>query len=512
MERLTVHQVQDIVHRLRSGQSERAVVRDVGCARETVRRYARLARENGYLCASAQLPSPSEIEAAAAPTYVLRRTNISSLEPYRSVVEELVKSLKEGTAIHRRLCKNHGYTGSYSSVRRFIAQLRPPSTDAVVRIETAPGRQAQVDFGSIGKVRDPRTGVMRTAYCFVMVLSWSRHMFVRFVFNQRVATWLECHRLAFERFGGITQEVVVDNLKSAVIRASITDPLLSLPYSRFARHYGFLVHPCRPYAPEHKGKVESSVHYVKRNFVASEEFTDIDDANEKVQKWVAHEAGLRIHGTTRERPLARFMNTERASLSRLPLAPFDLEEVIPAKLHRDCHVQVRGCYYSAPFTQIGKTLDVFVYNTTIQIFDGVTLLTTHERSFTKGARTTRPEHYPPDKALYTTRSRSWCRERARQIGPHCLKVVDRLLRSGPLDRLRAIQGIVGLADKYSHVRVDAACQRADHYEDISYRCISAILDSGADQEPISKVVQLQLVNFEYARPASDFFAPEEMTC
>lgn len=453
-----------------------------------------------------------DLESATAPLFVARRSNVSTVAPYRSVVEGMLGANAEAKAIHRRLLRSHGYTGSYSSVRRFIAQLRSPVPAAVIRIETNPGRQAQVDFGTVGKMWDPARKRLQTAYCFVMTLSWSRHMFVRFVFDQRTATWLECHRLAFEAFGGVPEEMVIDNLKAAVLVASLSDPVLSEPYSRFARHYGFLVHPCRPGTPEHKGKVESSVHYVKRNFIASEEVADIADANKRVALWVGEEAGLRMHGTTRARPMERFLATERAALQPLPELPLNLEEIVRATVHRDCHVQARGIFYSAPYALIGRVLDVHLHHNIVQIFDGTKLITTHERSRVKGQRVTRTEHYPPEKALYMTRTRSWCRDRASGVGPHCREVIDRLLGDGPLDRLRAIQSIVGLADKYSSPRVDAACARALHFGDTSYRRIKGILSAGLDQEPIETAVQLRLATFEFARGASEFFAPEEMTC
>ena len=145
----------------------------------------------------------------------------------------------------------------------------------------------------------------------------------------------------------------------------------------------------------------------------------------------------------------------------------------------------------------------------VQIFDGAQLLTTHERAVRKGQRLTRTEHYPPEKSLYMTRTRSWCRERASRIGPRCKEVVDQLLAQSPLDRLRAIQGIVGLADKWPGKRVEAACGRALHFGDASCRRIKAILTAGADLQPIEKAMQLRLVDYEYARGAEEFFAPEE---
>jgi transposase len=211
MERLKVQQVEEIVHRLRKGESERSIVRDLGCARNTVRRYAGIARDSGHLRETSEMPSLADLAVSSCDLFVTRRSNVSTVEPYRSVVEELVKNKTEAVAIHSRLRKNHGYTGSYSSIRRFIAHLVPSTPEGVVRTETGPGKQAQVDFGTVGKMWCPIKKRLLTAYCFVMTLSWSRHAFVRFVFDQKIPTWLECHRLAFDALGGVPEEIVIDN-------------------------------------------------------------------------------------------------------------------------------------------------------------------------------------------------------------------------------------------------------------------------------------------------------------
>jgi len=248
------------------------------------------------------------------------------------VVTLLLKDEVEMATIYRRLVKNHGYRGSYASVKRFVRRIKPLKPVGCIRIETAPGREAQVDFGSAGKLRDPKTGKMRQAYFFIMKLSWSRHMYGELVFDQKMGTWIRCHRNAFESFGGVPEEVVIDNLKAAVIKASLEDQTLSIPYKRFAVHYGFLVHPCRPRTPQHKGKSESDVHYVKRAFLAGQEFMDIDDANRKFREWIMNEAGTREHGTTHEAPILRFHETEKAALKPLPLEPFELTVVYHSKV------------------------------------------------------------------------------------------------------------------------------------------------------------------------------------
>jgi transposase len=505
MERLRVQIVLDIIYRLRAGQSQRAIVRDLCYARDTVRRYAKWAEQMGYLEPTSTLPKLEDLQVELPAPY--RKSNISSVDPYREVVKALLDQGVEMVAIHRRLVRNHGYTGSYTSVRRFVANLLPKESLAVVRIETPPGQEAQVDFGSAGKMRDRKTGKLRQAYCFVMTLSSSRHQYVEFVFDQKMQTWIGCHRRAFESFGGAPKEVVVDNLKAAVIKASLDDPILSEPYRKMAHHYGFLVHPCRVRTPEHKGKVESGVHYVQRNFLAGAEFLDIDEANREVNLWVSEEAGLRTHGTTREQPLDRFFETEQAALQSLPHEPFELVEVRQAKVHRDCHVEVAGAYYSVSFKQVGKRLEVYLFERVVQIYNGLELVVTHERATRKGQRVTRLEHYPPEKSIYLARPRDYCRQRAYTIGPKCGEAVSALLDSRPLDNLRAVQGIIGLADRYGDKRLEAACARALYYGDPRYRRIKDTLKAGLDMQPLEEDSQRSFRFFEFARSASDFFEP-----
>jgi hypothetical protein len=207
---------------------------------DAVHRYRQFAQDIGCLNPAVSLPEEAELqERLGVPIPPPRQ--VSSLEGYRELVTGWLGDGKERVAIHQRLVDNHGYTGSYTSVRRLVNTICPEDKEVTVRIETAPGEQAQVDFGSVGKIRHPKTGMLRTAYAFRMTLSYSRHLYVVFVFDQTIATWIACHRNAFQFFGGCPVEVVVDNLKAAVIQHAVEDPILCEPYRKMARHYDFLI-------------------------------------------------------------------------------------------------------------------------------------------------------------------------------------------------------------------------------------------------------------------------------
>jgi transposase len=516
MERLAVHSIQDIIFRLRSKQSERGIARDVGHSRITIHRYRELAERKGYLDPGAVLPDPAQLEVEFS-LPCGRPSVASSVEPYREMVEGLRANDVEMAAIHQRLIESHRYPGSYSAVRRFVHRIEPAQPRIVVRVETPPGQQAQVDFGSVGRLRDPRSGGMRVSYCFVMTLSYSRHQYVEFVTEQTIPVWIGCHNRAFAFFGGVVAEVHVDNLKAAVLHHDLEDPVLSLPYSRMAQHYGFLIHPCRPRTPEHKGKVENGVHYVQRNFMAGRQFTDIEQANREVPRWVMEVAGVREHGTTHQAPLARFTQQEEPALQALPAQPFELLVVRRAKVHADCHVVLQGSYYSAPHTYVGKELEGYIWQNTVQLFDGVTLLRTHERALHPGERKTSLDDYPPEKAIYLLLTRDVCRERAEKVGPGCLQVVDALLAERPADHLRAIQALVRQEEKVGAERLEAACLRALQFGDPRYRRVKGILAAGLDTEaPADAAMTCATTSawtalasaarpYAFTRPAADFF-------
>lgn len=513
MERLQVNVLRDLIHRLRRGESQRAVARDLGLSRLTVGKYAAQARAAGYLDETTPVPEPSTLATVLGRGSEVPRQP-SSVQPHQSVVEALLEQRVELMTIFDRLRQDHGYAGSYSSVRRFVHQLQPPERRVTVRVHSAPGEEAQVDFGAAGQFVDPRTGQARPAHVFVLTLSYSRHQYAELVFDQKIATWIACHRAAFESFGGVPRRIVPDNLKAAVLVAALYDPLLGEAYRRLAHHYGCVISPTRPATPQHKGKVENGVHFVTRSFLAGQQFADIRIANAALGRWVAERAGTRDHGTTHQPPLALFTNQERDQLLPLPAEPFDLTETRRVKVHPDCHVVIDGSYYSVPFQHVGSQLDAYVFERVVQLFNGTDLLTSHPRASAKGTWATRLEHYPAHKAAYLERTPAYCREQARAIGPAIGQVVDQLLGDRWQDRLRSVQAILRLADSVGRERLEAACLRALFYGDPRYRRIKDILNAALDREPLPDNGPAQSAaarsadHFTFERAASEFFGAE----
>lgn len=513
MERLHMNEVRELIYRFRKKEGNRTIARAMNMSKNTVKKYRRKAAEHGFLDPEKPLPSIEELaEVMISPQHPPHMR--STVEPYDEFVRKCLNDEVEMQAIYQRLQENYSYQGSYSSVRRFVNRIRPKEPEAVCRIETSPGEEAQVDFGSAGLQWDGKTGKRRKTWIFVMTLSWSRHQYVEFVFDQSIPTWVACHERAFAWFGGVVQRVVVDNLKAAVLKTDLHDPVLGEPYRRLAQHYGFVISPNRVGTPQHKGKVESGVHYVKRNFLAGQTFADVQAMNERVKGWITETAGQRIHGTTKEAPLGRFHRSERDALQPLPITPFDLAATYHAKVHRDCHVHIDDRHYSVPCRLIGRKVEVYIGQRIVEVYCKNKLVTTHPVVKEKGGWSTRMEHYPESKREWMENPPERCQERAQAIGECCAQVVESLLGDRVQDRLRSVQSLLRLSGKVGAERLEKACRRAQHYGDPSYRRVKSILNAGLDNQPIERddPKVIALASYRFARSASSFFGKGVPSC
>ncbi|MFL7790819.1 MAG: IS21 family transposase, partial [Anaerolineae bacterium] len=262
-----MNHLRELIYHLRAGESQRRIAQDLCMSRTAVSKYQAWAEAQGYLDPGRSLPDDATLAVALVDAPKPPCTE-SSVEPYREIVQEWVDQGVEMVAIWQHLQDDYQYPGSYSAIRRFVGRLRACEPEAFVRVHTALGEEAQVDFGGVGQLYDPLSGRLRQAYAFVATLCYSRHQYAELVFDQKVANWIGLHRRAFQSWGGVPQRIVPDNLKAAVIKALVHDPILGEAYRRMAQHYGFLISPTRPYTARHKGKVENGVHYVQRNFIA----------------------------------------------------------------------------------------------------------------------------------------------------------------------------------------------------------------------------------------------------
>lgn len=477
--------VREMIRRFRLGEKDRQIARDLGVARNTVAGYRQWAKQQNLLEGS-ELPDPAAIEQALEATTPAREPGPAScVEKYRAIVVEKREKGVEMKAL-LRILREHGFEGSYSALRRFVKRIERRAPDTFVRVETAPGQEAQVDFGYVGEFFDLLSGQWRKAWVFVMTLSFSRHQYVEIVFDQKVETWIDLHIRAFEAFGGCVERVVIDNLKAGIVKAVVHDAQAQRSYRELAEHYGFLISPCRPRTARLKGKVESGVRYVKRNALAGRTFASVQEANDYLGRWVKEVAGERDHGTTHEPPLVRF-EEERPALRPLPQSRYEIVVWKRAKLHPDCHVVFEYSYYSAPYRLVGQELWIRATPRRVEIYHDFERTATHPRATRKGQRLTIEDHLPPEKIEGLLAEPVRIRSLASKVGAATAELIDHLLGERPLDRLRTAQAILGLGRRHGLERLEAACRRALAFNDTRYHTIRRILKDGYDLEPVGPV-------------------------
>jgi transposase len=258
------------------------------------------------------------------------------------------------------------FDGSYQSVKRFVSKLRQIDPKLVCRIEVRPAEEVQVDFGK-GPTLVNAQGKKIKTWVFRMVLSHSRKAYSEAVLRQNTETFLRCLENAFRQFGGVSLTVNLDNLKAAVIKFDRADPDLNPKLVDFAWHYGTTILPCLPQTPEHKGKVESSVKYVKENGLAGRKFESLSAINQFLAHWEKTVADMRIHGTTK-RQVAQLFEVEKPFLLPLPDSLFPYFHEGPRSVHRDGHVEVEKAYYHVPTEYLRRQVWVRFDSREVRIF------------------------------------------------------------------------------------------------------------------------------------------------
>ncbi|MBL8721481.1 MAG: IS21 family transposase [Myxococcales bacterium] len=295
-----------------------------------------------------------------------RPVEVPTLEPYKPYIVERLLKYPELTATRLLLeLRDHGYAQGVAQVRRFVAKIRGPrSRKAFLRIEVDPGEQAQVDWGSFGQLRIG--GTQRPLSCFVMVLSWSRALFLDFSLDQRMETFCAMHRRAFEFFGGVPRKALYDNLKSVVLHHIGSTVQFNPSFLRFAGHYLFEPTAAPPRYPQAKGRVEGAIRMIRHSFFYGRSFSDLADLRAQAAVWRDQVCNARLHATTRERPKDRLL-VERTRLRALPDRPPDTDLVVPAIVSKEARVQLDTNTYSVPHGHVGQTVFVRADDTLVRV-------------------------------------------------------------------------------------------------------------------------------------------------
>jgi transposase len=414
------------------------------------------------------------------PGPVGRRSSCGS-EAYREWIELELSRGRNATGIFQDLVDRHGFTGSYESVKRFVRKLRGPvSPEARAIIETRPGEECQVDYGTGPMVRDPDTGKYRRPRLFVLTLGCSRKCVRLLAFRSSARVWAELHEKAFRRLGGTTRIVVLDNLREGVLSADIYDPSLNPLYRDVLAHYGVTALPCKVRDPDRKGKVESGVAHAQKTPLKGKKFESLEEAQAYLDHWEESWADKRIHGRTKRQVAAMFAE-EKPFLQALPLEPFRYYQYGTRTVHLDGCVEVEAAYYGAPPGWIGRRVHVQWDAMFVRLLDPRTgeLLREHLSGKRGGHRirdADRPRRTPP-KLLQLL-------ARAHKAGSNIGAVCDAIhARQGELG-LRRIQGVLQLVKQYGSVASDDACAAALELRVPEYRFVRRYLERSL-QAPLS---------------------------
>jgi transposase len=470
----------------RLGWSLRRIEQETGVRRETASAYLKAAglgvRRPGWRRRD-RAPKPAiqtstdsgpETVATMWPPAPGRSPQASACEPYREWIEQALARRRDATAIWRDLVDDYGFAAGAASVRRFVRRLRTEHgtlREAHPVIETAPGEEAQVDYGGTGPmVRDPATGKYRRMRLFVLTLGYSRKAVRLLVWRSSSETWARLHEQAFRRLGGAPRTIVLDNLKEGVSGPDVYDPALNPLYRDLLAHYGVTALPCRVRHPDRKGKVERGVDHAQRA-LAGLRFESPEAATAYLDRWEERWADTRIHGTTK-RQVAVMFAEERPHLLPLPAEPFRFYRHGTRTVHLDGAVEVEGAYYHLPPGWIGRRVAVAWDALHVRILDPATGRLVREHVATaRGRRRMRDEDQPARTPPTTVTLLA----RALSAGPHLGALCEAIHHREGEPGVRRILGVLSLAKRHGVARVEAACAEALALEVPTYRFVERFL-------------------------------------
>lgn len=384
----------------------------------------------------------------------------SKLDPYLPFMREtLDRYPKLRAARLLQMVQARGYGGQCSRFREVVATIRPrPRMEAFLRLSTLPGEQGQVDWGHFGKVRV--RGAERKLMAFVMVLSWSRMMWLRFFLDSQMSSFLRGHVLALEAFGGVPRVLLYDNLKSAVLERVGDAKRFNEKMLRLAAHYRFEPRLCAPARGNEKGRVERRIRYIRDNFFAAREWRDLDDLNAQATAWCDNIAASRPCPGDRSKPVREAFAEEQPRLLPVPSTSFPCDEQMPVSVGKTPYVRFDLNDYSVPHTHVRRQLLVIADTHTVRIVDGPAVVATHARTWGRGEQIEDPAHTAALVAEKRAAHQHSSTNRLQHAAPHCR---DFLMRAA--DRGQNLGSItyqlVRLLAQYGAAELDAALADAN---------------------------------------------------
>ena len=517
--RLKMAEINAIEGLLLKGWSHRKIAKAVGVDRETVSRYSKLMAERSNAAISMtgvetnpaiSLTGSGDSNPAISVTgkWSHKQGRKSECEPYREVIERKVTEGLTAQRVFQDLKDEEGFIGSYSSVQRFIKNFEGKSGELPFRrMEVLPGKEAQVDFGSGYWVVE--NGKKRKVHIFRIILSHSRKGYSEGVFHQDTETFLRCLENAFYAFGGVPETLVPDNLKAAVTKADWYDPELNPKMAAFGRHYGMVILPCKPYRPEHKGKIESGIGYIKNNPLKGKTFESLAALNQYLREWEKRIADNRVHGTTKRQVSQVFHESEKKALHPLPEGRFPVYREGRRHVHRDGHVEVARSYYSVPPEYLGHQVWVQWDARLVRIYNNkLEEIAVHVKTL-PGKFHTHSFHISDKKISGVERGAEYLLSKIARIGPQALSWAKAMMEKRGIEGVRVLQGLSFLGSRHSSSEINRACSIAENKGSFHLKSVRNLMEQDHYQEkfkwgnkhpiirPMEEYSQFIVVNFNH---------------
>jgi transposase len=506
----TMIEKREILLALRRQDSIRKIHRNLHVHRRIIRVIHDAAAKKGWLNPLSEMPGDYEI--AQLGTGASSSKPAHQLDPYVEKIKEWHAEGTNAVVIHRFLKAQYQSGCKIGALRRYIRKVCPDLPDPVMVRNTTPGEVMDVDFGFLGRLWDPLEQKFKKVWVFSGRLRHSRKAYRRLVWEQDVVTFLFCHVLAFECFGGVPLIVCLDNLKAGVIKSCIDNNMLNRSYKELAEYYGFMISPCLPRTPEHKGGVENDIKYIKGNFwpeirelLKSCPHTTLHQAQEKLDAWDLNVACQRkINGLGRS-PNDIFISEEKGALKELPFFRFEPTEWLECIVRREWWIVFEGSRYSVPYRLIGKTVQVRVTSQFVKVFFEHQEVAYHPLASVKGSYLRNPNHAPPFKEEVLMCNRQGLLMMAMDIGKQTHAFCGKMFSDKCVDKLKPVRCLLKLADEYGKNRLEKACERAIIFDIIQYSSVKNILEKELDKEPIHlQTTPPPPKGFKYARNLSDY--------
>jgi transposase len=425
----------------------------------------------------------------------------SKLDPFKDSIVRMLESHPYSAAQILQRLREEGFEGGYSIVKDYVRKVRPKRAPAFLKLSFAPGECAQVDWGSYGSIRVGETS--RRLSFFVMVLCYSRMIYLEFTVSQTMEHWLSCHQNAFESFGAVPRRIMVDNLKSAVLKRIIGQaPIFNPTYLDFANHYGFSIAPCGVRKGNEKGRVENGVGYVKKNFLAGLDLPDFHAINPAARLWLENIANVRIHGETRKKPVDLFQQ-EKPSMLPLPPHPHDIATVSQVRASSQFRITLDSNHYSVPAEYAGAPLTLKTYPDRLCIYHQDKLIARHIRCFDRHQDFEDPDH---PKELLAQRKKARNQKTFMRFLALSNQAQDyyRELEKRRMNPAHHVQKIVALSEIYGQQKVERAMQDAFFFQAFSCEYIANLCEQRSRFLPEPGILHLtrreDLLDLEVEQP------------